>query len=154
MDKIEKERKFLLKRMPQIKWDESLSIVQYYINGYRYRAQISGDDIRTEIFQRIKKVKTGVGINQEVGIRDMTRAEFAGILKGHPEYRKISKNRYIKNHNGKVFEVDQFANCTLIIVEVEDVEMGDQIEFPPEIQEQILMEVTGNEQFDNFNLAK
>lgn len=40
------------------------------------------------------------------------------------------------------------------MLEVENVEMSDVIEWPAELEALLLMEVTGNDKFDNYNLAR
>lgn len=152
MNKIEKERKFLLKRMPHQKADVILCISQKYHDGYRYRETLTPkeDGSLDFCYEKLKKTRISNGVNQESEIETISREDFLEIPGDH----SVSKDRYIFSFEGKKFEVDQFYRMSLVIMEVEDVDPGEKINFPPFLEKLILMEVTGNPVFDNINLAK
>lgn len=150
---IEKERKFLLKNMPEISLrpDGHLTIIQFYKDGWRYRSEYDGKETK---YYKLKKVKLDKGINKEVDIEEIDMITFFNLRTGTTaERHEIHKMRYIFNYEGRKFEVDQFKNLTLVMVEIEGVTMEDEIKFPPEISAVMIMEVTGNEAFDNFRLG-
>lgn len=149
---IEKERKFLLKRFPTLNPDKRINITQYYTesgNRFRMSSVIGEVGITCE---KIKKIKIGKGINHEVDIEFISLSEFNNN-RPFNQQKEISKLRSIYNINGKVFEIDLFKDLQLLILEVEDVDVDEEINFPEEIKKLILLEVTGNENFDNYNLS-
>ena len=152
--KIEKERKWLLKRVPHELYDyPSLSITQFYTgDGWRYRETINLEDSNTK-YEKLRKISTGLGINQEVDIEDIDRDTFYDKLDSLENPKVIRKERFLVGYEGKTLEVDEFVGMSLCIMEVEDVEMSDKVEFPDWIQKNILMEVTGNPAFNNSNLG-
>jgi CYTH domain-containing protein len=153
-EQIEKERKFLLKRLPSLSHFRTIDITQYYKDGYRYRYSYSSDTLEP-IFEKIKKEKVSTGYNIEKEIEQIDLKEYYANRQGTMKDRsEISKVRFEYIFNGKKFEVDQFKTLNLIMMEVEDVELEEEINMPTEIKDVLLLEVTGNEKFDNFNLAK
>lgn len=155
-NKIEKERKWLLKRLPRdITPDEEISIIQYYKDGKRYRREVmrgGGVHGRT-IYTRIIKTKAALGVNYETNIEEIGFTEF-NEHRHNDTNKEISKTRYVYEFKQGKIEIDEFDNLTLIIMEVENVDMEDIINFPLAIEREILMEVTGDTKFDNFNLAE
>lgn len=147
---IEKERKWLLKDRPYLKFDKSQAITQFYLDGYRYR--LTQDSSGEYVAERIKKTKVSKGVNAELEINSISKEEFTELFTDKTPF--VSKIRHTYEFKDKVFEVDEFSSCSLIMLEVEDVDLGEKIEFPPEIERCIVLEVTGMEQFDNFNIAK
>jgi hypothetical protein len=65
----------------------------------------------------------------------------------------VNKVRRILNYNGLKFEVDKIHGIELVLLEVELDNINQEIVFPPIIEEQIIMEVTGIRELSNFNLA-
>lgn len=149
---IEKERKFLLKNIPSMIPQESWKITQFYKNGLRYREETDGF---TTIHIRLKKTKIAPGISNELDIEEISEEVFFEERNSIPsaELCEISKTRWVYKYNGRKFEVDVFNEIVLVMLEVEDSDLGEEIDFPPLIKAMILMEVTGNPNFDNFNLS-
>lgn len=151
MNKIEKERKFLLKKLPVFeKYDKIENISQHYADGWRFRStfNIAGKEIK---YEKLRKQKQSDGVNIELEVEEIDVAHFTYGME-HSD-RSITKDRYTVYYKGNKFEMDYFYNMSLVICEVEDVDIDQDIEWPPEIEKQMLMEVTGNPKFDNFNLA-
>ena len=146
---IEKERRWLLKRLPNINFNEIIPITQFYIDGYRYRAssQISGGDC----YEKIKKVSIGIGHNEEIEIEQISKETFFDLFANRE--RSISKQRFVFFNEKHKFEIDEFENMNLTIMEIEGIELTDIIDFPPEIEKEIIMEITGFKQLNNYNLA-
>lgn len=134
-----------------------LLIHQYYMNDYRHRSTselmyVNGTLITITNFERIKKIKIGTGHNMELEIEEISEDTFKEN-ENNNDLRHIHKNRYIYPYDNRMLEIDVFEDMRLVIMEVEDVELTDIINFPPEIEREILMEVTGISAFDNYNLA-
>lgn len=147
----EKERRWLLKSKPQLKYDDSLYITQVYLDGYRYRQSFSFSSGSTS-YEKIKKVSIGIGHNEEIDIEDISEKDFLEARKKSEKI--ISKIRNVYTTKKHTFEIDIFENLNLIIMEIEGVEMADKINFPEKIKDSIVMEITGLKEFSNFNLAE
>lgn len=154
---IEKERRWLLKRIPReildgdVGYDE-YEIEQFYTkDGWRYRTtynESSGDST----FEKLKKVPIGVGINHEIQLMEIESKEYTEMRKG--DVGVITKQRYVININEMKIEIDEFFGNRLVIMEIEGVDMEDKIEFPDWIKQLILLEITGNPDFSNYSLAE
>lgn len=152
--KVEKERKWLLKRNPEdIEFSDIFNIYQFYTeDGWRYR-NIMNEDYTMDKYEKVKKVSIEKGINNEVDFQEVTEEEFHEAQESG-KIRELMKTRRVFEYEGRKFEIDEFDEFGLTILEIEDVEMSDVIKFPPEIEKLILMEVTGNSKFSNYNLAE
>jgi CYTH domain-containing protein len=152
--KIEKERKWLLKKVPDAAMSsdvKSYDIEQFYTSdGWRYRKTTNQGNGKYN-FVKIKKQSIGRGVNSEVEFTKVSEREYNSV---YPGDRVINKSRHVIEHGKLKIEIDEFDSLALVIAEVEDVEINDHISFPPEIERLILMEVTGNPLFDNYNLAE
>lgn len=148
---IEKERKWLLKQVPYHIFTngKEVEIMQYYTDdGWRYRSTYD-NETGENTYIKLKKVKTGNGINQEVDIQEIEALEF---LKGM-DNPSISKTRHTLKVGKYTVEVDEFDSLNLCIMEIEDVDADEELDLPDWLTKEILMEVTGMEAFDNSNLA-
>jgi CYTH domain-containing protein len=150
---IEKERKWVLKDLPALAFSKIINITQYYKDGWRYRMEQEFG--KNPEYIKLKKEKVAEGINKEVDIETIDAVDYHnnkfGTIK---DRREISKKRYVYEYEGKKFEVDVFNSVSLTMLEIEGIEMKDKINFPPEIEKMILIEVTGNKKFDNYSLAE
>ena len=158
--KLEIERKFLLKSLPNIKFDQAVKIDQYYFknsSGIWERARTwdsSNGDFK--FIHTIKKsVSKGVNIEDEY---EMSKSEFKEFknkcFSGKFEARFIEKVRYIYNDSPLYCEVDVFGNdYKLIIAEIEIPKKTYKLIIPQFIKDVSLMEVTGLKQFNNRNLS-
>lgn len=162
---IEKERRWLLKRNPLndpllngcegITFKEE-GINQFYTkDGWRYRNTCNHNNYEEEEkYVRLRKVRVGVGINQEVDLEEITEAEYADTYRDENiSTVEVRKTRYTFEHNGRKIEIDEFIDNDLTIMEIEDVEMTDTIHLPSWLEDLVLIEITGNSKFDNINLA-
>ena len=52
------------------------------------------------------------------------------------------------------FEVDKINGIELLIMEVELADINSEVFFPSEIEREIIYEITGIDEFSNYNLAK
>lgn len=160
MVKLEIERKFLLKSLPNIKPSQSIEIDQYYLKNSsgiweRARTWIS-DNGDTKYIHTIKKsVSKGVNMEDEyfMSEEDYTSFKNRCHLPGS-DSRFIKKIRYIYPSGDLYWEVDQFDNgYHLIVGEIEIPTKGYKLTIPDFIKEVMLLEVTGLKQFNNRNLS-
>ena len=156
---VETERRFLLKCIPDIKWDDTLKISQHYLTDK--------NDDRTERIRGIMgvtkedskffhTVKTRISdMSAEEVEKEITFDEYSKLVKDSK--RTIHKTRYVKRHPKNPtlkWEVDEFSNpMRLIIAEIELPDEDYELLAPDWINDQYLMEITGEHQFSNSNLA-
>lgn len=150
------ERRFLLKRIPIVKWTNIYEIVQYYIRDVatgvtkrlRVKYDVMHDNERT--FEYLHKINQGVGefieVHEEFDPKDFN------TLKSQA-FKTIAKRRYVYEYNGLKFEVDVIDGITLVLLEVELNHILQKIDFPDEIKCEIITEVTGMKGLSNFELA-
>lgn len=151
--KLEIERKFLLKDLPNVIWDRVYDITQSYCDkrGEKCRVRERHDSL-TNRWQFFKTVKKKI----ENGIYDENEEEIT--LEKYTDYcmyevNRIKKKRYIKeDDNGLVWEVDDYGK--LIVAEVELEDMQQQIKMPEYISNLLITEVTQFPEFTNHRLAK
>ena len=158
--KLEIERKFLLKSMPDVEPIEKIIIDQWYWknpSGTWERARTWHSNIhgKSWIHTIKKSVSKGVNIEDE---KNLTEEEFKKFIakckQAGQEAKFISKQRWIYPHNDLKWEVDRFdKNHCLIIAEIEIPKKSFKIEIPHFIQEKLIVEVTGIKQFSNRNLS-
>jgi len=161
--KIEKERKWLLKKIPrredlekEYKFIRQITISQFYYNNFRFRKEWYKDTNETK-YIKLKKESIGLGINKEVDIEEISEKEYKSIIKFIDSQEVIYKNRYIykDTNNNLNLEIDIFyETLDLYILEIEDLEISDNIKFLPYLNSCILKEVTGDKDFNNLNLIK
>jgi CYTH domain-containing protein len=158
--KLEIERKFLLKAMPDRKPDEIVQIEQWYYKNKkgiweRARTWNSTKSGENWIHTVKKSISKGVSLEDE---RPLSREEFEKFtdvcMSKASESRFITKERYIYKSGDLKWEIDKFDNgYHLIIAEIEIPKKSFKIEIPDFIGELILLEVTGLKQFNNRNLS-
>jgi len=152
MEVKEIERRFLLKKIPKAKWDYQYSISQYYIQDGDIvkRLRFTTDINRKETIEYLHKIQKGVGEFVEVH-EDINQSDAYQLMT--TAFKVVNKVRHILNHNGLKFEVDKIDGIELVLLEVELDDINQEIVFPPIIEEQIIMEVTGIRELSNANLA-
>ena len=124
--KLEIERKFLLKAMPDKIADEVITIDQYYWKN------------KSNIWERARTY----------------HSDKSGDSYIHTNSKFINKERHIYKQGDLKWEVDRFDNgYKLIIAELEIPKKTYKIVMPNYIMEVFLLEVTGLKQFSNRNLS-
>lgn len=155
--KIEKERKWLLAKIPTEAFDyPALHIEQFYTeDGWRYRRTniLDSGDIK---YEKLRKISIDKGINHEIDIEQIDEVEYDKKAYDNSDchFPFIAKIRYVIPYNGKTLEIDEFDNINLCILEIEDVEVEEDIQLPDWVKKYVIMEVTGIESFSNKNLAQ
>ena len=160
--KIEIERKFLLKAMPCCIPVEIISIGQYYWKNKSniwerartYHSNVSGDRYIHTIKKSLSK---SVNLEEEV---DLTKDDFESFkircLSDLNNSKFINKERWVYDHpfDGLKWEVDVFDNgYKLIIAEIEIPKKTYKLVIPDLIKDVSLLEVTGLKQFSNRTLS-
>jgi len=157
--KIEIERKFLLKSIPDLKPEETIEIFQWYrknSKGIWERARSCYSDKIGFYFVHTIKRNISKGVNEE-DEKFITSDEFNKFVKkckNSNQSRYISKERLIYSHGDLKWEVDVFNNGHhLIVAEIEIPYLDYEVDIPDFISNKLLMEVTGLKQFSNKNLS-
>lgn len=153
---IETERRFLLKRAPRVKWDLVKSIEQYYLSdkgGIRTERirSITDLNVSKKFFHTIKEPIEGSDMSVHETEREITESEYLKFWE--KKDRMITKDRYILLDGDLKWEVDIFNNNHLIIAEVELPNESYDLKIPEELNDMILMEITGLKEFSNSELA-
>ncbi len=145
------ENRYLLKRVPNISFDEVFEIEQFYTPEGRFRFKKNKNTKEVSYYQTNKKT-ISPGVNEEIE-KEISEFEFNKAIK--TATRKIVKERGIIKHSGLTWEVDYFIGNLLVILEVEvdTVEDLKQIVLPDFFQEVLILDVTGIKEFSNYNLA-
>lgn len=155
---IEIERKWVLFETPQanseLKIVHETCIEQYYTEGgYRHRYSYNSEAHKDKyLFERIKKIKLGEGISNETEIQRITWDEYENGKKNNPIVKKFRRTYEAEGLDLK-FEVDDYSPIRLMVLEVELPSIDYAFQMPYNIQQQIFMEVTGNEMYSNKYLA-
>jgi CYTH domain-containing protein len=158
--KLEIERKFLLKSLPQKTPDQSVDIEQFYFKNSsgiweRARTWFSSNGDKKYIHTIKKNVSKGVNIEDEYLMTENDFQKFRdNCFKLNAESRHIKKVRHIYKDGDLFWEVDEFKdNYQLIIAEIEIPKKTFKVEMPDYIKDVFLLEVTGLKQFNNRNLS-
>lgn len=155
-ENIEIERKFLLKAMPLIYFDNAIMISQVYISdkdasvAERVRFTQEGEVVKCF---HTKKTKIDIMSSEEIEV-EITLEEGKTMIEACENPREVDKVRFVKQYGDLKWEVDEFRNMDLIIAEIEIPTRDTAIELPQEIQDVLIMEVTGMKEFTNSNLAR
>jgi CYTH domain-containing protein len=158
--KLEIERKFLLKSMPDIPPAEIVKIDQFYLKNdigtwERARSWDSNTKGKSWIHTVKKSVSKGVNLEDERFLTEKEFKEFKSkCLLSTTESRFISKERWIYPGGNLYWEVDIFnSGHHLIVAEIEIPTKNYKVNIPKFIDDKLLLEVTGLKQFSNRNLS-
>lgn len=154
--KIEMERKFVLKYIPELDYDEIYRIDQYYLtDNVRFRREQrinSYVEIKYLCCTKRPLVESNPCINEENTFQ-IPREMYVKVFETG-KFKMVTKIRHAYKYGGFIFEIDQFANDNLILLEVEYSSENPNVEFPKEIMDSIEREVTFDKTYKNYNLAK
>lgn len=157
--KLEIERKFLLKAMPDIKPVEVIKIDQFYLKnskGTWERARSWDSNINgMKYIHTIKKsVSKGVNLEDEHFMNEDEFTLFRQECLNSKDSKFISKERWIYPDGDLKWEVDMFnSGHHLIIAEIEIPTKNHKIVIPNFIADKLLLEVTEFKQFSNRSLS-
>lgn len=165
-DNLEIERKFLLKRVPTFSSHQAdnFLIHQIYINlgdqvirfrmHEKFHSKGSKPTVERKHVKCIKK-PISIGVFEEIE-ENISQEEFRKMLeKPHTE---ILKTRHVYHSGEFKWEVDDYHDINLVVMEVEfdseeDFNNFDINEIPEIIRNQVITEVTGQEEFSNYKLS-
>lgn len=158
--KLEIERKFLLKAMPDKEPSEIVKIDQWYWKNpkgtwERARSWQSNINGLSWIHTIKKSVSKGINLEDE---KFLTKSEYDSFIKRCKspveDAKFISKERWIYPDGDLKWEVDIFNNGHhLIVAEIEIPKKSFKVNIPDFIKDKLLMEVTDFKQFSNRNLS-
>lgn len=159
--KLEIERKFLLKAMPDTKPTEIIKIEQYYHKNDRgvwERARSWDSNINGIKYIHTVKKSVSKGVNLEDEYL-MTKEEFGSFketcFNSKNDSKFLLKERWIYPDNNLYWEVDLFKfDLNIVIAEIEIPTKGYKIKIPDFITDKLLLEVTEFKQFSNRSLSK
>lgn len=154
-EKLEIERKFVLKSFPQTKRDKVVkNIEQFYLTmddgrtGRIRRTIMNGETTKYELTFK-KKQAPGVYIEDESII---TKEYYLELQKKAKKFLK-KKRILIKDDNDLIWEIDLYKNIKLITAEVELTDINYNLQIPGFIQKVLITDVTGIKEFSNSSLA-
>ena len=162
MDKIEIERKILLKSIPNQKPVETIHIEQWYRKNKRgIWERVRSCHSNVNGFYFVHTIKTRVSnmsnTEEEKIIKAKYFNKFVRKCKESGDSRYISKERLVfkdELNPDLYWEIDVFNNGHhLIIAEIEIPSEDYDLKIPNWIEKVMLMEVTGLNQFNNRNLS-
>ena len=149
---LEIERKFLLKRIPEINWSNIYEIEQYYCQKPKLRIRHVYDlETQTRLFIQTKKTLLRPGVYEE---DEETISEKRFLTLQKTADRWIKKTRYVKAFPRVKWEVDSFDQFRLVVAEVEMPIENYRLTIPSFIQDTLIKEVTEFPEFTNRNLAE
>lgn len=153
---VEIERRFLLKRLPNIKFDDSNHIIQKYltdkdsIKTERVRYTINMNTTDKKYHHTIKRAKSGFTVfEEEVEINRHDFIRYSELSK-----RGLSKNRFNKIDGDLTWEIDDYIEFNLVVAEVELPSEDYPLELPDFIKDNLICEITSLKDFSNSNLAE
>lgn len=153
---IETERKFLVDVVGDIPNSCEMEIFQTYltpVNGEEQRIRKRGKGDNYVCFLTTKKT---ISSSQRIEIEEIiSSSEYAKLeALANPEKKTIHKMRRCFVWNNRYYELDTFVDPVLrhSILEIEDVDMTDKIDFPPFLK--LIEEVTENHDYYNSNIAR
>lgn len=135
-------KRFLLKRIPVLKFDSSNFISEFYLEEENEEVLYVGQVIEGQ--RDYCKI-----INNETFAS--SQEEF--INKSQNSDRLLTKIKLCTVIQGLSWEIHNFQFFNLIIADVQIPSQDYQLELPEEIKEVVIMEVTGLDNFNNCNLA-
>lgn len=158
----EVERKFLLKNLPDVKYDRNLLIHQYYLpddGEWTERVRKITEDNESR-YLKTRKLRVGKLTNEEIEI-EISREEYEETKTN--AISKIIKTRHIIRYGEYTWEIDKFNNIHLILAELEMVTNDDNlkdvvselnsIDIPRFIKSNLVMEVTDIPEMSNKSLS-
>lgn len=154
--KLEIERKFLLKRVPETKYSKVLHITQFYLkNGSRIREsrnevnKPSGAVDVTYYLTKKKKIAQGIYEEDE---RKISETTYNRLVKN--AVSTINKSRYILKSGRLKWEIDRYNGIALVTAEIELNNLYAGFKMPKAVAKELIMDVTEFSQFTNRALSK
>lgn len=147
------ERKYLLRGVPPfVRGKPYARLAQGYVPGEAIieRVRRKRDRSGTKFF---RTVKLGRGV-ERIEIEERVARSLFGALYALTEGKRVEKRRYTIEDGGYAWEVDVFTDRDLVLCEVELASPTETPELPAWLAPYVEREVTDEDEFVNFNLAK
>ncbi len=149
---VERERKFLLERLPGIVRDAPMrEIEQGWLPGQALRERlrhVTGSDGE----KWFRTIKLGRGI-ERIEIEEETTPEVFAAMWPLTEGCRIRKRRYDVRDGDLVWEIDEFLDRDLALAEVELESVDQFVAIPDWLEAVLVREVTGEPGYLNLTLA-
>jgi CYTH domain-containing protein len=147
---LEIERKFLLKELPDIMYDNKLNIMQWYCDkNLRIRRTLDVNSSKLS-YTVTKKTLLRPGVYEE-DEQVISKKKYEALLKS--AFKCIIKTRYIKKFGKLKWEIDSYKDMSLTVAEIELPKEGHKFKLPDYIAYCLILEVTHMPEFTNKNLA-
>jgi CYTH domain-containing protein len=151
--KLEIERKYLLKRLPNLRYDKVLEMTQHYLDdGSRIRESqvISGSkpsNKKSFFLTKKKKIKMGVYEEDE---KLISEKQFNALVNKSESVMK--KTRYIYKAGSLKWEIDVYQ-IKMVTAEIELPREDYPFRMPAAIKKELIMDVTEFPQFTSRKLS-
>ncbi len=144
---IDIERKWLLKELPKIEFDQVIQIEQYYKDFLRYRKEHDGIG---EFFYCIKREKLSPGIKREIW-EPCTKEDY---FFNYPQDEKpIKKKQHVFKYQGHMLKIDLFESG-VVMMEIEVKSLYEPVTIPKIVHEVIEREVTVDPEYSNYQMFR
>ena len=158
MTQLEIERKWLLRKLPAVEFDQKIHIIQHYLNdaaGQRFRLRRSEyvEGSETVVKYHInRKTELRRGVFEEYE-EELDLAAYSNHLNSNKQLKLIEKTRYVKTINGMKYEFDVYTDIALVTLEIEFPTENTAIVLDQAVQDLVIKDVTGIPEFSNYSLA-
>ena len=158
MTQLEIEKKWLLRKLPVFEFDETIHIIQHYLNdaaGKRFRLRrseyVQGSASVVKYYLN-RKTELRKGVFEEYE-EELDLATYSNLLKSNKQLKLIEKTRYVKKINAMKYEFDVYADIALVTLEIEFPTENTEIVLDKAVEELVIKDVTGIPEFSNYSLA-
>lgn len=156
---IETERKFLLKNIPDVKYDDIIDITQYYLkldSGWERYRKSEHLDGTIKYYKTIKRfIEYGSSEENEVELSESNYDKLIELCNSKVfETRVLEKRRHVyKMKKGLKWEIDKLKDVNIVIAEIELENINQKFKTPDWLKDEIIMEVTEYDSLSSRSLA-
>jgi CYTH domain-containing protein len=148
--KLEIERKYLLKRLPNLRYFKVLEITQYYLkDGSRIRQSTELNSNGKSKFYLTKKNKIRMGVYEE-DEKNISEKQFKMLSKNADSV--MNKTRYVYKMRSLKWEIDVY-DIKMVTAEIELPREDFTFKMPVAIKRELIMDVTEFPQFTSRRLS-
>ena len=119
MTQLEIEKKWLLRKLPVFEFDETIHIIQHYLNdapGKRFRLRRSEyvqGSASVVKYHLNRKTELRKGVFEEYE-EELDLPTYTERLTGNKQLKLIEKTRYVKTINAMKYEFDVYTGIALV----------------------------------------
>ena len=151
---LEIERKYLLRALPQMPAAlDVLEIDQGYLPGIKLMERLRRQTNRQGLTSYFRTVKLGMGV-ERIELEDETDAATFNHLWVLTDGRRLRKRRHVVANGADHWEIDEFTDRPLVLVELELDRADAPIVFPDWLRPVLVREVTDEREYTNRSLAR